>query len=271
MSRAQICCNGGKEVFLSGYKNFSVKRAGILTCATPKQGVRFEVEQDLSPLFPYINASHNGAQYYDSPKRLQFVFNGAQCTLYSYEVVAAAFKDSDHALLFSDNLIKYLNELYEKRQNIKPDYNTIEPLSALDVYRLLPKTNCRECGFASCLAFAAALSKGKASSIGCPGFSEPIAEKAVYPVFDKDGNLSSTLELNIPTQQNKVSVPENLLTDRELQVLRLLANGASNPEISETLVVSPHTVKTHVTHIYDKLGVNDRAQAAVWAARHNII
>jgi len=271
MSGAQICIKEGEQVFLSGYKNLSVKRAGILTCSWPKLGVRFEVENDLEPLFPYINASLAGAKYYDSPQRIQFIFDEALCTLYSHEIIAAAFKDYDNALLFSDNLIRYLNELYKKRQNIKPDYKTIEPLSALDLYRLLPKTNCRECGFASCLAFAAALSKGKTNSAECPGFSEPIAEKAVYPVFDKHGNLSCTVELNIPDQQNTISVPKNLLTDRELQVLRLLANGASNPEISESLVISPHTVKTHVTHIYDKLGVNDRAQAAAWASRHNII
>ena len=271
MSGAQICFKGGERVFLSGYKNLSVKRAGVLTCPRPELGVRFEVEQDLSPLFPYINASREDAQYFDSPQRIQFIIDDAQCTLYAHEIIAAAFKDYDDALLFSEKLIRFLNDLHATRHTIKPDYRTVEPLSALDLYRLLPKSNCKKCGFPSCLAFAAELSKGRTTSAECPGFSEPIAEKAVYPVFDKHGNLSSSVELAIPDQQHKVSVPDNLLTDRELQVLRLLANGASNPEISESLAISPHTVKTHVTHIYDKLGVNDRAQAAVWASRHNIV
>jgi DNA-binding CsgD family transcriptional regulator/ArsR family metal-binding transcriptional regulator len=271
MSSAQICIEEGKKVFLSGYKNLSVKRAGILTCPRPKLGVLFEVEQDMCPLFPYINASLEGAKYFDSPQRIQFIFNGAKCTLYSHEIIAAAFKDYDDALLFSDNLICYLNGLYEKRADIKPNYKTIEPLSALDLYRLLPKSNCKKCGFPSCLAFAAAQSKGKTSSVECPEFPSPIAEKAVYPIFNRQGNLSSTVELAIPDPQPEITVPENLLTGRELQVLRLLANGASNPEISESLSISPHTVKTHVTHIYDKLGIHDRAQAAVWASRHNIV
>lgn len=271
MSGAQICVKEGEKVFLSGYKNLSVKRTGILTCPRPKLGVRFEVEQDLSPLFPYINASMTGTQYYDSPQRIQFPFDNGQCTLYSHEIIAAAFRDFDDEVLFSEKLIRYLNELHESRHEIKPDYKTIEPLSTLDLYRLLPGTNCRECGYPSCLAFAAALSKNETSSVECPVFSEPIAEKAVYPVFDKDGNLSTTVALAIPGQQQKKTVPDNLLTDRELQVLRLLAKGASNPEISQALTISPHTVKTHVTHIYDKLGVHDRAQAAIWASRHNII
>ena len=61
------------------------------------------------------------------------------------------------------------------------------------------------------------------------------------------------------------------LTDREIQVLRLVAEGATNIEISESLFISPHTVKSHVIHIFNKLGVNDRTQAAVWATRHKIV
>lgn len=58
----------------------------------------------------------------------------------------------------------------------------------------------------------------------------------------------------------------NLLTKRETQVLQLLASGATNAEISSTLFISPHTVKTHVYNILKKLGVQNRLQAALWAA-----
>src|SRR5210317_2132363 len=142
MSKIDIRLNAKEKVFLSGYKNFSVKRAGILTCPWPKLGVRFEVEHDLSVLFPYINGNIDSAKFYNSPKRVQFVFEGAQCTLYSHEIIGAAFKDIDDAHLFSERLVAYLNDLYEKRQTIKPDYNIIEPLSAMDIYKLLPKSNC---------------------------------------------------------------------------------------------------------------------------------
>jgi DNA-binding NarL/FixJ family response regulator len=53
--------------------------------------------------------------------------------------------------------------------------------------------------------------------------------------------------------------------------LQLLARGLTNPEISKKLFISPHTVKTHVVHIYEKLGVSDRAQAAVLATRYNLV
>ena len=60
------------------------------------------------------------------------------------------------------------------------------------------------------------------------------------------------------------------LTDREMDVLRRMATGASNPEIAATLVVSEATVKTHVGSIFAKLGVRDRAGAIVFAYQNGI-
>ena len=59
--------------------------------------------------------------------------------------------------------------------------------------------------------------------------------------------------------------PLEPLTPRETEILRLLARGATNPQIAKELVVSPGTVKNHVRHIIAKLGVSDRTQAAVRA------
>ncbi len=62
-----------------------------------------------------------------------------------------------------------------------------------------------------------------------------------------------------------------ILSDREVEVLRVMAFGATNRQIAEQLVIGESTVKTHIIHIYDKLGVRDRTQAVLEASRRGII
>jgi DNA-binding NarL/FixJ family response regulator len=69
------------------------------------------------------------------------------------------------------------------------------------------------------------------------------------------------------TENQRLSV----LTDREVDVLRLIGRGASNTEISEALWITESTVKTHVTRIFGKLDVRDRAQAVVFAYESGLV
>ena len=65
-------------------------------------------------------------------------------------------------------------------------------------------------------------------------------------------------------------VPPAALTLRELEVIRLLAAGATNREIARRLYVSEGTVKNHVSHILSRLGLRDRTQAALYAREHGL-
>ena len=61
------------------------------------------------------------------------------------------------------------------------------------------------------------------------------------------------------------------LTPREVEVLRLLAQGMSNKETAERLVISPKTVANHVEHIYAKIGASTRATASLFAMQHGLL
>jgi PAS domain S-box-containing protein len=78
-------------------------------------------------------------------------------------------------------------------------------------------------------------------------------------------------ELGQFLEQRRADLGPRRLTDRELEVLGLAAEGYSGPQIAERLFVSPATVKTHFEHIYEKLGVGDRAAAVAYALRTGLI
>jgi DNA-binding NarL/FixJ family response regulator len=62
-----------------------------------------------------------------------------------------------------------------------------------------------------------------------------------------------------------------ILTDREEQVLRLIADGLTNREISYDLSISESTVENHIHHIYAKLGISNRAQAVAYAFQFRLV
>ena len=84
-------------------------------------------------------------------------------------------------------------------------------------------------------------------------------------LFEKAGE-----EQEVFFDKEETSINVNL-SGREFEVLRLIAEGFTNVQISKLLKISSHTVKSHIINIFNKLGVNDRTQAAVLATKNKII
>ncbi len=97
-------------------------------------------------------------------------------------------------------------------------------------------------------------------------------ELAMYVIRHLAGGTAQEARPSSDSQSHKRPDPlPHSLTKRELEVLRLLAQGQTNREIAQSLVLSTLTVKTHVQRIIGKLGVSDRTQAAVRAAEVGLL
>jgi DNA-binding NarL/FixJ family response regulator len=98
-------------------------------------------------------------------------------------------------------------------------------------------------------------------------------ERAIHAVADGSTHLDPQIQQRliaaVTTTVRNAALPDDLTT-REVEVLKLIAAGLSNPEIAAALVVSAATVKTHVNHIFQKTGARDRAQAVRYAYQHGL-
>jgi DNA-binding CsgD family transcriptional regulator len=126
----------------------------------------------------------------------------------------------------------------------------------------------------------AARALGLVSGLAVPALTDggPLAVLSFYSTDRRAGtpSLERTLgaigrDVGAFLARHRAQLTDRTLSPRELDVLRLAAEGRSGPEIARELFVSPSTVKTHFEHIYEKLGVGDRAGAVAYALRAGII
>jgi len=117
----------------------------------------------------------------------------------------------------------------------------------------------------------------RAIELGCDGFITKDADffelkKAIYSVYNGERYIQTDLKEFYINETSKRNVSdEDSLTKREIDILKLIAHGLSNKDISEQYNISDRTVKNHVCSIFKKLHVNDRTQAAVYAIRKGIV
>ncbi len=121
----------------------------------------------------------------------------------------------------------------------------------------------------------------KALQMGAEGYvlkdAEPtVLVDAIRNIHKGQSFIQPTMTRELVKEFNRVTLheknirDENALTERESEVLGLIAEGMLNKEIAQKLFISEKTVKNHVSNIFRKLQVSDRTQAAIYAFKHNI-
>ncbi|MFK4926093.1 response regulator transcription factor [Lactococcus garvieae] len=94
---------------------------------------------------------------------------------------------------------------------------------------------------------------------------------AIRKVASGQDVLSGAVKEKINQQKYRKPELYDNLSKREMEVLKILAQGLSNQEIADQLFISLKTVKTHVSNIFNKLEVNDRTQATIYAIQHKLV
>jgi DNA-binding NarL/FixJ family response regulator len=111
-------------------------------------------------------------------------------------------------------------------------------------------------------AFATAWSEGRMMT---PEQALAAEEPAAIPSASITVGQSSA-----PLATSPITNPDRL-TAREVEVLRLVAQGMTNEQVAEQLVISPRTVNTHLTAIYGKIGISSRSAATRYAIEHDLV
>ena len=137
-----------------------------------------EISDEIHEAFPYLNATLKGCIYNHPALTLTIKKDGKLFTLHAHHITLAKIEDEKEAEEILKWLKDLINETYENRDKIEPNYSKGAELKALDIFKLLPGTSCKKCGELTCLAFAVKLVGQDIEITKCiPLFSEEYQEK----------------------------------------------------------------------------------------------
>jgi len=123
---------------------------------------------ELSELMPYVNALVEKGDYTPGVPALVWRDGAHKLFLKARQFGINNLRDRVHAESEVARLVLFLNETWDGRESITPDFSTRSKPKVLEVLKLLPRTNCGRCGVPSCMAFAVALTEGNSNLDDCP-------------------------------------------------------------------------------------------------------
>jgi ArsR family metal-binding transcriptional regulator len=136
-------------------------------------------QDDISDVFPYLNAQWKGIIYSPAAKQMTWRFEEHAVAIKPHEITISYLPDRDSATTMMEKIVAEINQIWMDRENLTPLHTPRKRLVAMEVYQLLPQTNCKLCGYPTCFAFASQITVGEADVQACiPLFTEePYTEK----------------------------------------------------------------------------------------------
>ena len=133
---------------------------------------------DISEILPNLNTTLRGAMYLPEASALTWKKGGHNIAFHDYEIATSNVEDRDGAEKELKGLIDLVNRTWERRAEITPDHTTRQRPTPMAIYKLLPNTNCKQCGESTCYSFALKLAVSQKKLADCPPLFEPqYAEK----------------------------------------------------------------------------------------------
>ena len=151
-----------------------------------------ELAVDISEVLPYLNATLRGAIYHRSAKALTWKKSGHAIAFHAMQIATSNVEDYEAAVAEIDSLIELVNRTWEQRAMITPDYATHQRAPLMTVYRLLPQTNCQQCGEPTCYSFAIKLAASQKKLSDCPPLYEPSRAERLAALQDLIADASPT-------------------------------------------------------------------------------
>ena len=127
-----------------------------------------DLSEDISEVLPYLNTILKGIQYDEAEKVLVVKKGGRLITFRPTQIALTKLEDENEARVVMEELKQILNKTFANREQIKPTYTSRSIPRPLDIFKLLPGKNCKECGEPTCMAFALKLMNDEIGWKQCP-------------------------------------------------------------------------------------------------------
>ena len=127
---------------------------------------------DITPVLPYLNRALRGAVYNPRAPALSWKKGGRNIVFWPYKIAISHLEGRAEAEKVAQGLVKRVNRVWERRAEIEPSYEVRRRLGPMEVYQLLPRSNCRACSQPTCFVFAAKLVAGQVHLEDCPPLRE---------------------------------------------------------------------------------------------------